>query len=1621
MENWIEFLTKLQGEREGVHMRKKYWFVLIFVTSVLIGAINPINPGTAVATDIYYSVGQNTSDHKTGSPTVTVSGTTMTFSAPQTAPNMGVGDVVSYGGNTCYISGRASSMVWSCVTATGGTPAAAAGATVNSISHAFASLNAALSGGTPGVADGDHLNTTDLAAENYNLFIPCYYDTGPDTTGTHITALTTDSTYGIKIYTPYLSSEVNQSQRHGGKWTTSAYRIELPIDSNLVAILTYAQNVWVEGLQIKVQDSAVAMAGISFEQGFVSGGLGQASKNIIWGTFSTSTNSNYGIYVLQSTTAGDVEMKIWNNIIYGVRQGTNDNNYGIFVPFGTQGYIYNNTIYGNYNGITSDQWGELGESVLIKNNLCNGNDIDYDAPNGAGAFDANSVNNISEDATSPNESFRSRTATFVSTTPGSEDFHLDCSDTAAREQGINLSGDPDLPFSDDIDGETRVPAGAWDIGADTSVCWTLTVNVAGSGTVTKDPDREEYKDGVWVKLTPAPAEGWTFSGWSGDLTGSANPGWIGMDADKTVTATFTINTYTVTANANGNGAGQMGSTPAGISYSYSGSPTLASASFNYDETVVLTASAGTGSTASWGTTCAAAGGTPAGNGSASATCTFTHLSATKSATATFTINTYTVTANANGNGAGQMGSTPAGISYSYSGSPTLASASFNYDETVVLTASAGTGSTASWGTTCAAAGGTPAGNGSASATCTFTHLSATKSATATFTINTYTVTANANGNGAGQMGSTPAGISYSYSGSPTLASASFNYDETVVLTASAGTGSTASWGTTCAAAGGTPAGNGSASATCTFTHLSATKSATATFTINTYTVTANANGNGAGQMGSTPAGISYSYSGSPTLASASFNYDETVVLTASAGTGSTASWGTTCAAAGGTPAGNGSASATCTFTHLSATKSATATFTINTYTVTANANGNGAGQMGSTPAGISYSYSGSPTLASASFNYDETVVLTASAGTGSTASWGTTCAAAGGTPAGNGSASATCTFTHLSATKSATATFTINTYTVTANANGNGAGQMGSTPAGISYSYSGSPTLASASFNYDETVVLTASAGTGSTASWGTTCAAAGGTPAGNGSASATCTFTHLSATKSATATFTINTYTVTANASGNGTGGVQSSAGAINYSYPAINTQTTTLLDYGTSVTLTAAAGTGSTASWGGTCTAAGGTEGGSTVSATCTFASLNGNKTAAATFTLNQYTVTATASGNGTGGVQSSAGAINYSYPANNTGTTTPLNDGTSVTLTAAAGTGSTASWGGTCVAAGGTVAGNGTASATCTFASLNGNKTATATFTLDQYQLTANSAGNGGGIVQSDVSGISYSYPTNSTGQSTFNYGTAVILTATVVPGSTVSWGEGCDLTGGTSTAATCTVSMTSAKTLTATFVFNDPAEFVKQQYRDFLNREADDGGLQFWVNMLNSGAMTKAEIIDYFLGSQEFEGTIAPIVRLYFAYFLRVPDYAGLMFWIGAYNSGWSLGSISESFAASNEFQQTYGSLTNEQFVTLVYQNVLGRDPDPVGYDYWLGQLNSGSLTWGQMMLGFSESDEYNALISNEVLVTMMYIGMLRRSPEPGGFNFWVGYLDSGGSELSMIDAFFSSQEYASRFL
>ena len=139
-----------------------------------------------------------------------------------------------------------------------------------------------------------------------------------------------------------------------------------------------------------------------------------------------------------------------------------------------------------------------------------------------------------------------------------------------------------------------------------------------------------------------------------------------------------------------------------------------------------------------------------------------------------------------------------------------------------------------------------------------------------------------------------------------------------------------------------------------------------------------------------------------------------------------------------------------------------------------------------------------------------------------------------------------------------------------------------------------------------------------------------------------------------------------------------------------------------------------------------------------------------------------------------------------------------------------------------------------------------------------------------------------------------------------------------------------------------VFANNRWFAMQQYRDFLGREGEPSGIQFYVNQLNAGTMRRPEVIQAFYLSSEFQVVVSPITRLYFATFLRIPDYPGLIFQTDAFRSGTPLPAIANNFTASPEFQATYGSLSNSQYVALLYQNILGRTASQPEIDFHVGR-------------------------------------------------------------------------------
>ena len=107
----------------------------------------------------------------------------------------------------------------------------------------------------------------------------------------------------------------------------------------------------------------------------------------------------------------------------------------------------------------------------------------------------------------------------------------------------------------------------------------------------------------------------------------------------------------------------------------------------------------------------------------------------------------------------------------------------------------------------------------------------------------------------------------------------------------------------------------------------------------------------------------------------------------------------------------------------------------------------------------------------------------------------------------------------------------------------------------------------------------------------------------------------------------------------------------------------------------------------------------------------------------------------------------------------------------------------------------------------------------------------------------------------------------------------------------------------------------------------------------------------------------EGENAGMVfRMYKAGLGREPDWPGLGAWLSVMDKGYDKYTVlAAGFTGSTEFKTTYGTLSNSEFVNLMYKNVLGRSGGTQAQD-WIDAIEIRGATREQVLFGFSESPE-----------------------------------------------------------
>ena len=236
-------------------------------------------------------------------------------------------------------------------------------------------------------------------------------------------------------------------------------------------------------------------------------------------------------------------------------------------------------------------------------------------------------------------------------------------------------------------------------------------------------------------------------------------------------------------------------------------------------------------------------------------------------------------------------------------------------------------------------------------------------------------------------------------------------------------------------------------------------------------------------------------------------------------------------------------------------------------------------------------------------------------------------------------------------------------------------------------------------------------------------------------------------------------------------------------------------------------------------------------------------------------------------------------------------------------------------------------------------------------------------------------------------------------------------------------------------------SDAPFFVREHYHDFLNREPDDAGLNFWVNQLrecgSDARCVEAKRINVsaaFFLSIEFKETGYFVERLYKSTFGRRPALVEFMpdtqeasrgIVVGA--AGWqekleaNKRAFVESWVARTSFKQAFDAMTNEQYVAALYANA-GVQSNAERDDI-VRALNEGRETRSGALRRVAENSELVKNETNAAFVLMQYFGYLRRDPDESGYNFWLSKLNQFGGNFvqsEMVKAFLDSTEYNQRF-
>lgn len=249
-------------------------------------------------------------------------------------------------------------------------------------------------------------------------------------------------------------------------------------------------------------------------------------------------------------------------------------------------------------------------------------------------------------------------------------------------------------------------------------------------------------------------------------------------------------------------------------------------------------------------------------------------------------------------------------------------------------------------------------------------------------------------------------------------------------------------------------------------------------------------------------------------------------------------------------------------------------------------------------------------------------------------------------------------------------------------------------------------------------------------------------------------------------------------------------------------------------------------------------------------------------------------------------------------------------------------------------------------------------------------------------------------------------------------------------------------------------------MRQHYVDFLGREPDEAGLNFWVNNIESCGpdvycreLKRIDTSAAFFLSIEFQRTGYLVYRMYESAYGDIPgapvpvrlgefktDTAEIGQGVVVLKDGWEAllennrKALAEGFVQRSRFTSAYPTtMTPSAFVDRLFANA-GVTPSVSERDGAVSEFGSERATAdvaarGRALRRVAENSTLALRELNPAFVLMQYFGYLGRDPNNGpdtdfsGYNFWLAKLNSFNGNYrnaEMVKAFLVATEYRGRF-